>query len=109
MASPSLQGLQGLHLHACNVSDLLTGGAGSVVSGSSSRRAGSIYRQLPTLGERPLMPVSGSALDAGNGMCGLPTEQLTPQQLGAMGEYRSRRGPTYSTGKSAHAGSYIAT
>lgn len=60
---------------------MLTGGAGSVVSGASSRRAGSLYRQVP------LLPVPGVALDAANGMPNIGVEQLTPQQLGAMGEY----------------------
>ncbi|KAF4518012.1 hypothetical protein B566_EDAN009245 [Ephemera danica] len=69
--------------------DVLSGGgAGSVVSGASSRRTGSLYRQMSTVGEKGPLPVSGAALDVAGigGMGGLINEQLTPQQLGAMGE-----------------------
>jgi hypothetical protein len=42
---------------------------------------------MSTVGERAPATISGTALDAGD-QGGYFNEQLTPQQLGAMGEYR---------------------
>jgi len=61
--------------------------APSIASVSSSRRAASLYRQMSTVGERAPTSVPGTALEAGD-QGGYFNEQLTPQQLGAMGEYK---------------------
>ncbi|XP_059475852.1 mitoguardin [Neocloeon triangulifer] len=60
-------------------------GAPSVISAASSRRAASLYRQMSTVGDRMSITVPGTALDSGDFRTGFGEEQLTPQQLGAMG------------------------